>query len=381
MKARWLSIIAALALTAGGVSAQNPPPSFVPAAPAPPVNAGPGSPAMASPGSPALIMEPPVTPAVPGAACSGPGCATEQAAPFTPFMLGDFMGPVANLFTNFKIAEGESPRPTDRVFFKYNYYNNVNPTRWENPFEPIHHVDLDTYTFGMEKTLFDGLLSVGVRMPFYTMRAEAKDIHLGTDPLTGALAALPGGPGFTETEFSNLVGIVKAVLWEDRPSGDLLSAGMVVSFPTSNNAKLDPGLSLLTYVQPFSGFILNSGDWFLQGFSSMTLPIAHPESIVSFTDVGVGYWLLRDTGGSGFVSGLAPTFEIHYTAPIRQPDPTATIFGNFVDGQRVHNTVDLTAGATAMFSNRATLGVGLVVPVTGLRPFDVEGTVQLNFLF
>jgi len=35
--------------------------------------------------------------------------------------------------------------------------------------------------------------------------------------------------------------------------------------------KLDPGLSTLMYVQPFSGFILNSGDLFVQGFTSMTL--------------------------------------------------------------------------------------------------------------
>jgi hypothetical protein len=112
----------------------------------------------------------------------------------------------------------------------------------------------------------------------------------------------------------------------------------------------------------------------------MILPIARPESIVSFNDVGFGYYVYRDSTGSRMVSAIAPTFEIHYTAPLRQADPKANLF-NFADDLRVHNTVDLTAGATFEIQRQATLGVGVAVPVTGLRPFDVEALVQLNWLF
>ena len=378
MKVRWLSVIATSAFAAGIGNAQSLPPNVVPAAPAPA--------ATSSPAVPALIMDnqPPrvgMDIGTPTASCPSPAASDKAPAPFTPFMLGDFIGPVANLFTDFKIAEGESPRPTDRVFFKYNYYNNINPSRWTDPTEPIHNVNLDLYTFGAEKTLFDGLMSVGVRMPFYTMDAEGKDFHIGPDPVSGAAAVLPGGPGFTETKFGNLIGIAKVVIWEDRPTGDLLSGGLVVSIPTLGSQKLDPGLSTLMYMQPFSGFILTSGDFFVQGFASMTLPVARPESIVSFNDVGVGYWMYRDATCSRFISGVAPTVEIHYTAPIRNPDPGANLYGNFVDNQRVHNTVDFTFGATLLFTDRATLGLGVAVPVTGERPFDVEGQVQLNMLF
>jgi hypothetical protein len=302
-------------------------------------------------------------------------------APFTPFMLGDFVGPVANLFTNFKIAEGESPRPVDRVFFKYNYYNNVDKSRWADPTEPIHNVHLNMYTFGMEQTFFNGNASVGVRVPFYTLNGEAKDLRIGPDPATGAVGLIPGGPALDETDFGNIMAIAKLVLWEDRPSGSLLSGGAVVSIPTASNRNLDPGLSTLMYVQPFSGFILNgSGDLFVHGFSSMTLPVARPESIISFTDVGVGYYAYRDGTGSRMVSAVVPTVEVHYTAAIRQPDRRADVFG-FVDPLRVHDVVDVTLGTTFEFGRRATLGTGVALPVTGPKPFDAELLVQLNLLF
>lgn len=372
MQTRWISLTAAalVALTqARSALGQdvNPPAGGQTKLLAPPVDLPPAH----------------VVPAMPAAQASGPSvaCPGCQPEPFTPLMLGDFVGPVANLFTNFKIAEGESPRPMDRLFFKYNYYNNINKWRWADPTEPIHNVKLDLYTFGAEKTFFDGVMSLGVRMPFYTMDAEGKDFHVGPDPLTGAVGLLPGGPGFTETNFGNLVAIAKAVLWEDRPAGSLLSAGVVVSFPTANDQKLDPGLSTLMYFQPFSGFILTSGDLFLQGFSSLTLPVARPESIIAFNDIGVGYYVYRDATGSRLISAVAPTLEMHYTAPIRRADPRANLFGDFVDDLRVHNTVDFTFGATLELKNRATLGLGLALPVTGLRPFDVEGLVQLNWMF
>jgi hypothetical protein len=377
MQTRWITLAAAaiVALTqAHSALAQdaNAPATGQPKLLTPPVDL---PPTHVIPAMPAAQAGAPV------AAAPAASCQDSSAQPFTPVMFGDFMGPVVNLFSDFKVAEGESPRPMDRVFFRYNYYNNANPTRWKDPTEPVHNVDLDLYTFGMEKTFFDGVMSLGVRIPFYTINGEGKDFHVGPDPVTGAVGLLPGGSGFDETKWGNLVAVAKAVLWEDRPAGSLLSAGVVVSVPTASNVQLDPGMSALMYFQPFTGFILTSGDLFFQGFSSMTLPVARPEAFVSFTDLGVGYYVWRDPTCSRLVSAVAPTLEVHYTAPIRQADPTANLFGNFVDTLRVHNTVDITLGSTFEFSNRATLGVGLAVPVTGQRPFDVEALVQLNLLF
>src|SRR5262245_52157442 len=142
-------------------------------------------------------------------------CADNKPEHFTPYMLGDFVGPVANQFSDVKIAEGESPRPLDRVFYKFNYYNNLNKPRWADPTEPIHNVDLYRHVFGFEKTFMDQRVSVGLRVPFYTLDAEAKDFQLVPDPNTASLVAAPGGPGINSTQFGNVSVIAKGVLWED----------------------------------------------------------------------------------------------------------------------------------------------------------------------
>src|SRR5437764_552870 len=82
----------------------------------------------------------------------------------------------SNMFSDVKIAEGESPRPVDRVFVKYNYYNNLAKDQWTDPTVPIHNVELSRYVVGMEKAFFDEKMSIGLRVPFYTLNAEAKDV-------------------------------------------------------------------------------------------------------------------------------------------------------------------------------------------------------------
>src|SRR5262249_9336595 len=64
-----------------------------------------------SAGQPQLALPSGDSRALQQAPCAAPG------QPLTPYMLGDFAGPVANLFSDIKIAEGESPRPIDRVFY------------------------------------------------------------------------------------------------------------------------------------------------------------------------------------------------------------------------------------------------------------------------
>lgn len=290
-------------------------------------------------------------------------------------MLGDFSGPLANLFSEVKIAEGESPMPVDRVFYRTNYYNNLNKSRWKDPFEPIHNVDLWNNTFGMEKTFFNQSMSVGIRFPFNSINADAKPYYLIDDPNTGSIYASSADQSFDTTLLGNVSAIAKLVVWEDRQAGDGISAGVTTTFPTASNLKIDPGISTVTFIQPFTGFVFNRGDWFLQGFSSITVPIISAQSIVTFNDIGLGYWLLRN--GGGLVSGLAPTMELHVATPLRQNNPKQALG----DGFLLHDVVDCTLGATMLFQNQATLGMGMAVPFTGPKPFDVEALVQLNYRF
>jgi hypothetical protein len=293
-------------------------------------------------------------------------------------MLGDFTGPLANLFSEVKIAEGEGPLPADRVFVKSNYYNNLNKSRWENPVEPIHNVDLYRNTFGFEKTFFNQAVSLGVRLPFNTITADSKPFHVVPDPATGQLLPSFSDEGFTTTLLGNVSAIIKAAVWEDRAAGNGISAGVTMSLPTASNRKIDPGMSTIVFVQPFAGYVFNSGDWFVQGFSSLTAPIAHGESIVLFNDLGVGYWMLRN--GSGMIGGIAPTVEFHVATPLRQVDPNEAVFGP-ADGLRVFDVFDMTFGATVLLKSGATWGVGVNVPFTGPKPYDVEAISQFNYRF
>jgi hypothetical protein len=295
----------------------------------------------------------------------------------TPFMIGDFIGPIANLFSDVKIAEDESPRPEDRVFFKFNYYNNLDPSRFRRETASIHDVDLYRNTFGFEKTFFDSRASLGVRLPFNTIDAEGRPFVL--NPTPGG-PVLPGESGFTTTQFGNISSILKGVLWEDAESGSLLSAGATLSFPTASSKKINPGQSVLAYAQPFVGFILSRGDFFIQGFSSLTLPVAHVESVVLFNDLGVGYYLYKASPQTSLLTAVAPMFEVHIASPLHQADPTASVFG-FTDALKLHNVVDLTLGTALELAGRASLNLGVAVPITGPRPFDFEVIAQLNFGF
>jgi hypothetical protein len=287
-------------------------------------------------------------------------------------MLGDFSRTATSISTDIKIAEGESPRPVDRVFYQFTYYNNIDKERFRDPLEPIHSVDLYRHVFGFEKTLFDGLLSVGVRIPFHTIDADAKEFTV-TPNLSGQGSVVgPGGPGFTDTQFGDVSVIAKAVLLEDRTSGSLISAGASVTFPTSDT---NPGSLDTTIAQPFVGYILRKGDFFLQGFTSVTLPLTRVEAIVLYNDVGVGYFIYQDKSHSALVTAVVPTLELHLNTPLRQGDLA------FLDDLHLDDTLDVTFGTTFEFSNRATFGVGVAVPFTGPRPFDIAALAQLNYRF
>jgi hypothetical protein len=309
----------------------------------------------------------------------GAACADKQPAPFTPFMFGDFTGPIINLFSAVKIAENESPRPVDRLYTDFNYYNDLNKSRWAAPTEAIHNVNLYGWAFGLEKTYLNQTVSLGMRVPFDTISAEGKPLHLTPDPITGSLIPVHTDEGFTTTLFGNISAIAKAVLWEDRASGNLISGGATISFPTASNLKIDPGQSIVAFIQPFGGYIFTSGDLFVQGFSSITIPLVHAQSIVLFNDAGVGYWLYRDGSGSGLLSGVAPTLELHLATPLRQISPPEDL--NLGAGLRLSNVLDMTLGTTFVLTNGATLGVAMAVPLTGPKPFDFETLVQFNYRF
>ena len=71
---------------------------------------------------------------------------------------------------------------------------------------------------------------------------------------------------------------------------------------------------------------------------------------------------------------MVPTFEVHVNTPTNhRGSATYPIPGIDI--------VDLTTAMTLGVGQRSTLGLGLVTPLTGPRPFDVETELYFNLKF
>jgi hypothetical protein len=250
-----------------------------------------------------------------------------------------------------KITENESPRPQDRLFVTYNYFSRVNGG---SGIPGATQTDVHRAVMGFEKTLLDGNASIGLRVPF-----------LQTDGDDSVRHHALGDPSV----------IFKYALINDRQTGNVLSGGLVVTAPMGPNF-LPPGVPNVhsTLLQPYLGAIYNVGDWYAQGFTSIMVPTDGRDVITWQNDVGVGYFLYRASQPGQLLTLIAPTLELHVTTPLNhrggdvQPIPGIDI-------------VDFTAGVTLGLGRRSTLGLAVVTPLTGPKPFAVETQAYLNCRF
>jgi hypothetical protein len=243
----------------------------------------------------------------------------------------------------FKISENESPRPQDRVFINFNYFNNLSTFGGPSP-------DLYRETFGFEKTFLDGNASFGVRVP--VLQKDGSAGGLGID-------------GFGDVSF-----LGKFAFLNDRQTGDVLSGGLVVTAPTGRDPF--PGFSLhSTLIQPWVGFIFNDESFYVHGFSAVVVPTDTRDVTFMTNDIGVGYRAYTASGQT--ISALIPTLEAHVTTPFNHRNSDALV--------RVPDQVTFTGGLHVGICCRAFLTLGCAVPVTGPKPFDVEGIAQFNLSF
>ena len=173
----------------------------------------------------------------------------------------------------------------------------------------------------------------------------------------------------------DLTVIFKGVLWQDLLNGDLVSAGLAITFPTGPDSlggvTFSNGCVHSTLLQPFIGYLWVWNNLYLQGFSSLDIPTTDQDSTIMFNDVGLGYFLLRDRTNGRFLTAVVPTVEGHLTTPLsHEGSPTGMMF--------TPNQLDITEGVTFEFQRRMTFAVGVSEPVTGNKTFDFEAIAQLN---
>lgn len=289
---------------------------------------------------------------------------------------GAGLGPVGRL----KVADGNSPLPQDRAYFRYGMFNGV-------PIAP-GGVDLDRFTPGFERTFYDRMFSVEMRFPFAAS-------------LDSSMVAGPTGFAGHDVEFGNIAINLKALLHAtDRLA---LSGGLGITIPTANdiNVRLPSGTPLLrvenesVHLQPFlAGLYTPNERFFAQGFLQLDIdpngnallvnsgtgltPIGNlQDSTYLFADLGVGYWVHQSS--TSCLTGIAPTVELHYNTSLQTADNITAggiTIGNF--GNNVES-LNLTAGATFAFGDATHLTAGYVTPLGADRQLDSGFRVLIDY--
>jgi hypothetical protein len=272
--------------------------------------------------------------------------------------------PIFQSIRNAKISENMSPRPQDRIFFNFNYYNGLNNTINLRDGSPVTRMKAYIYNFGLEKTFCDGMGSVGIRVPLNNLTADSFNNVLSTP---------------TSTSPGNLTVFGKYILAQNPQTGSLVSALFAIS-PQTGPGRFAGAPYLFplnsTYFQPAIGYIYNYNRWYFQGFTGFSFS-ANPNDVsIIYNDFGIGYFIVKNPDRRAFLSALAPTFELHVNNPINHRD----VFNRF-DIAGSPDTVNLTYGINFGFFNTAVLTAAFVTPVASPKPFDTEALLMLNIYF
>ena len=263
----------------------------------------------------------------------------------------------------FKIADNQSPRPQDRVFYSFDYFNNLNGVVNNAIGSPLSHEKVYRELFGFEKTFFDGNASIGLRMPLNTLTADSR---------------MPGLGG-TNTAVGNVTAFAKLILWQDQSGRNLISGGLAVTGP-NGPTRFAGAPSAFGFhdaqIQPFIGYIFARDRWYIQGFEAIDVPTDPNDVTLQYNDIGIGYFIYRNNDPHALVSAIAPTFETHVNIPLNHRGAF-----RFNDPAGTPDVVDLTYGVSVLLRRTAMLSAGFVNPVTGPRPFSGEWQLLLNVYF
>ena len=286
--------------------------------------------------------------------------------------------PIAAGNGGFKISDNDNPIPTSRLFFDYNHAANALQDT-----APGGKINFDRYTLGIEQVLFWDSASLELRLPV----AAGLISDLSPDEASGAA-------------FGNIPMVFKQTFYSEADT--FLSGGLAVVSPTAPEAVIQtPAPRSLTYVVrnesvhlgPFLGVLLKPDPRaFLEGFLQVDfvtngdavfqnvggtltkLGVYQAQTSMS-VDLKAGYWLYRGPE-AGYLMGIAPSVEFHYTAALQKADTAGPVTNPFSA-----DVCDVTAGLHAEMQHGTDLAVGLSVPLMSPgadRPYDSEVIVQLN---
>jgi len=282
-----------------------------------------------------------------------------------------------------KMAENMSPIPQDRVFSSFNYYNDVNGAMNRRSGAPVSNIEVFRYLHGFEKTFFNGNASIGLRDNINTLSSTSRIPGLGGKTSSiGDLNIFMKYVLFRSGDLSN--GSSLGASGAGGPfaatgNGALVSAGMSINTPTGPGNFAGSSFSRSyrnTELAPFIGYYFKRDRLFLQGFEQISVPLDARDTVMLYTDLGMGYFVYRNSAPGAWITAIAPTFECHVNVPLTHRD-----YLNPRDPAGTPSVVDLTYGTNVLFGRRSLFTTGIVTPVTGPRPFNVEVVALFSFYF
>jgi hypothetical protein len=276
-------------------------------------------------------------------------------------LTGRSVAAIVPAIRGFKTADNQYPRPVDRVWVSFNYYDGVNSGLNSELGAPIKNMQVYNETFGFEKTFLDQQASLGFRIPVNTLT------------ITSGFPGLSG----THTSTGNFSSFFKYVLWQDN-RGNLISGGLDLSFPTgpTSFAGYPTTLGIKSFeLQPFLGYIFQRDRYYVQGFTSIAVPTDRNLATMYYFDIQLGYFVYRSQNPRALISAIVPVFETHLNIPLNWAGFQPRFLGSTPD------VVDLNWGLNLGLASRAVLSVAYVHPVTGPTPFSGELALQLNVPF
>jgi hypothetical protein len=254
---------------------------------------------------------------------------------------------LASRYQGIFITDNDNPRPTDRIYFGYNFYNNVGPSL--NPGAP--ETDSQRQTLGFEKTFFGGDASIGMRLPFVQ--------QFGPD---------------TANNIGDLTILGKYAFINNRQTGDVLSAGFVMTTPTGGGSAilLDGREAPHSWLfQPWGGFIKTFDRAYVMGISNLVVPTDGRDPTIWGNSLSAGY-RIYNSPGDRLINGITPAAEVHVRTPLNHRDINDLVF--------LMDQVNIT-GVVHVRARRGVFSPAISVPVMGPKPFAVEAMCYANFVF
>jgi hypothetical protein len=291
----------------------------------------------------------------------------------------------------FKISQNESPLPQTRVFLGFDYLDSVRgaggsfagsqstssssvtststqvgtgftdsittrvdtstTTSTTGGFSPRRLINAYHDIIGFEYAFLDSRASIGVRAPVVHQTGDAS---LGLD------------------DFGDVSVIFKGLLYNDPDSGVAISGGLMITAPTGPDINTIHGNINSTLLQPYTGLLWNSGGFFVQGFSSIIVPTNEHDVTLWLNSIGAGFTFYRSQDG-GLLRSLTPVAEVHVTTPMNNHGPQ--------DAIDVPDVVNITSGFEVGVGDRGLFTLGVTVPVSSERTFDVGVLAAFNMRF